>query len=128
MPRTCLPIDLPSRLVIVTYPDPAVEQHGFGPDSEYLECWLGIVGPSVAWMWKKLSRLATEHEPDAVTIETTDLLLSIGLGEGLRRNNPGARTVARMISFGLAKRGGRDGSVLAEVVPEIVEVRRWSPA
>lgn len=113
MHGTCPLIDLPSRLVIVTYPDPVVERYGFGLDSEYLECWLGIVGPSVAWMWKKLCRIATEHEPEAVTIDTADLLLSIGLGEGMRRNSPGARTVTRMVSFDLAKRCGREGGVLA---------------
>lgn len=129
---TCRLIDLPSRLVIVAYPDPVVERYGYGPDSEYLECWLQIVGPSVAWMWKKLSRLAAEHEPDSVTVETADLLMSIGLGEGVRRNSAGARTVARMVGFDLAKRGGRDGSVLAvrRALPRLCEhqVRHLAPS
>lgn len=132
MQRTCPLIDLPSRLVIVAFPDPVVERYGYGPDSEYLECWLQIVGPSVAWMWKKLSRFAAEHEPDSATVETSDLLMSIGLGEGLRRNSPGARTVTRMVNFDLAKQAGRDGSVLAvrRALPRLCEhqVRRLAPS
>ena len=128
----CPLIDLPSQLVIVAYPDPVVERYGYGPDSEYLECWLQIVGPSVAWMWKKLSRLSAGDEPHPVTVETADLLMSIGLGEGMRRNSAGARTVARMVSFDLAKRAGRDGSVLAvrRALPRLCEhqVRRLAPS
>lgn len=125
-------IGLTTELTIVAYPDPVVDSYGFGPDSEYLECWLGTVGPSVAWMWKKLSRLAVEHEPDAVMVDTADLLTSIGLGQGLRRNGPGGRTVARMVAFDLAKQGGRDGSVLAvrRALPRLSErqVRRLAPS
>lgn len=132
MHGTCQLIDLPTQLVVIAYHDPAVERDGFGQDSEYLECWLGVVGPSVAWMWKKLSRLAIEHEAEAVMIETADLLTSIGLGRGLRRNSPGARTVARMVAFDLAKQGGRDGSVLAvrRALPRLGEhrVRRLAPS
>lgn len=132
MQATCPLIDLPTQLVVIAYDDPAVERDGFGQDSEYLECWLGIVGPSVAWMWKKLARLTVEHEPEAVTIDTADMLTSIGLGQGLRRNSLGARTVARMVAFDLAKRGGSDGSVLAvrRALPRLGEhrVRRLAPS
>ncbi len=133
MHAPCPLIDLPSRLVIVAYADQVVERHGFGPDSEYIEqCWLGIVGPSVTWTWKKLARIAAEHDTEAVTIDTIDLLGSIGLGHGLRRNSPGARTVTRMVSFDLAKRAGPDGGVLAvrRALPRLCEhqVRRLAPS
>ncbi len=46
-------------------------------------------------------------------VDTTDLMLSVGLGESLARNGIGARTVTRLTAFDLAQRAGRDGGVLA---------------
>jgi hypothetical protein len=120
----CPPAELPAELVVVAYEDPVIERLGFGPDDPYIEqCWVAIVGPSASWMWRRLARVATKTGIVPAVVNTTDLLLSIGLGEGLRKNSLGARTVARLVAFDLAKQGGRDGSVLAvrRALPQLCE-------
>ena len=108
------PMALPAEPAVVAYEDPLIERLGHGPDSPYIEnCWLAITGPSATWMWRRLARLATEAETSPVMVDTTDLMLSVGLGESLARNSMGARTVTRMAAFDLAQRAGRDGGVLA---------------
>lgn len=105
---------LPVELAVIAYEDPLIERLGHGPDSPYVEnCWLPITGPSATWMWRRLARLATEAQGSSVMVDTTDLMLSVGLGESLARNSMGARTVTRLTAFGLAERAGRDGGVLA---------------
>jgi hypothetical protein len=109
-----VPMALPAELTVVAYEDPLIERLGHGPDSPYIEqCWLAITGPSATWMWRRLARLATEAQTSPVVVDTTDLMLSVGLGESLARNSIGARTVTRMTAFDLAQRAGRDGGVLA---------------
>jgi hypothetical protein len=108
------PMALPVELAVVAYEDPLIERLGHGPDSPYIEqCWLAITGPSATWMWRRLARLATEAQTSPVMVDTTDLMLSVGLGESLARNSMGARTVTRLTAFDLAQRAGRDGGVLA---------------
>jgi hypothetical protein len=46
-------------------------------------------------------------------IDTTDLLRSVGLGDNLGHSGLGARAMARVIQFDLARQTGRDGGVLA---------------
>jgi hypothetical protein len=109
-----VPTALPAELAVVAYEDALIERLGHGPDSPYIEqCWLAITGPSATWMWRRLARLATEAQTSPVVVDTTDLMLSVGLGESLARNSIGARTVTRMTAFDLAQRAGRDGGVLA---------------
>lgn len=118
------PMALPDELAVVAYEDPLIERLGHGPDSPYIEnCWLPITGPSATWMWKRLARLATDAPTSPVMVDTTDLILSVGLGESLARNSIGARTVTRMTAFGLAERAGRDGGVLAvrRALPRLTE-------
>ena len=108
------PMALPAELAVVAYEDPLIERLGHGADSPYIEnCWLAITGPSATWMWRRVARLATEAATSPVMVDTTDLMLSVGLGESLARNSMGARTVTRMTAFDLAQRAGRDGGVLA---------------
>ena len=124
MHTSCPLAELPAELAVVAYEDPVIEQLGFGPDDPYIEqCWVTIVGPSTSWMWRRLARVAIQTGTVPAVVDTTDLLLSIGLGEGLRKNSPGARTVARLVAFDLAKRGGGDGGVLAvrRALPRLCE-------
>lgn len=108
------PMALPVELAVVAYEDPLIERLGHGPDSPYIEnCWLPITGPSATWMWRRLARVAIEAQGSPVMVDTTDLILSVGLGESLARNSMGARTVTRLTAFDLAQRAGVDGSVLA---------------
>jgi hypothetical protein len=108
------PVQLPAELTVVAYPDAVVEAHGFGPDHPYIEAAVvPVVGPSATLMWKRLGRLVIESAPRPVTLDTADLLACLGLSTGLARNGTGARTVARMVCFDLARRAGRDGTILA---------------
>ena len=98
-------LETPIVLKVVPWPDPVVEAYGHKPGSPYVEAtWLGILGPSTTLCWQRLSRLATARPETAV--DTTDLAVSLGLGESLARNAPISRTLGRMVDFGAAQRFG----------------------
>lgn len=66
---------------------------------------------------------------DPVVVDTTELIVSVGLGESLARSGIGARTVARLTAFDLAQRGGCDGGVLAvrSALPRLDSLRAPGP-
>ena len=108
------PIEAPATLTVIRYPDPATEAHGYGPEHAYPELVLcSIVGPSSLLLWRRLARVARHADATPVSVDTLDLLASIGLGAHLGKNSPGARTIARMVSFDLARQAGRAGELLA---------------
>jgi hypothetical protein len=108
------PRALAPELAIVAFPDPVIEQFVHGPDSPYIEeCWLGITGPSATLIWRRIARVALEAGPAPMIIDTTDLLRSVGLGDSLSHSGLGARAMARVIQFDLARQAGRDGGVMA---------------
>jgi hypothetical protein len=72
-----------------------------------LDCWTPIVGPSTVLLWRRLALLALAAGSGYVVIETADLFASLGLGAGMSKNAIGPRTIARMVSFGLANCQGR---------------------
>ncbi len=111
-------LDTPSTLTVVPWPDPIVEAHGHRPGSPYVEaCWLeGVLGPSTTLCWQRLSRLANSRP--ATAIDSTDLAVSLGLGEGLGRNAPISRTLNRMAAFGAAVRSG-DTLAVRRALPDI---------
>lgn len=94
----------PPRLGVVPWPDPALERYGHRPGSPYVEAvWVGVLGPSATWAWQRLARVAAAH-PGA-SIDTVDLAVSLGLGEGLGPNATISRTLRRLVIFGLAQQG-----------------------
>ncbi len=98
-------IPTPPRLTVTAWTDPAVEACGHRPGSPYIEAvWLGILGPSTTWAWQRLARLAAVRP--ATVIDTADLAVSLGLGEGLAQNAPISRTLCRMVAFHAAERHG----------------------
>ena len=108
------PRSLAPELAIVAFSDPVIDRIGHGPDSPYIEeCWLAITGPSSTMLWRRMARVALEAGPTPLVIETTDLLASVGLGESLARSGMGARAMARVAQFDLARPTGRDDAVLA---------------
>ncbi len=108
------PVEVPAELIVVAYPDEVVEAHGFGPDDPYIdECVVAIIGPSATLMWRRLARLVIAAGDESVSVDIPDLFACLGLSEHLGKNSAGARTVARIISFGLAYPAGRSGQVLA---------------
>ena len=108
------PIEAPATLTVIRYPDPATEANGYGPEHAYPEMVLcSIVGPSSLLLWRRLARVARHADATPVSVDTADLLASIGLGANLGKNSPGARTIARMVSFDMARQAGRGGELLA---------------
>lgn len=97
--------ETPERLTVVAWRDPLVETRGHRPGSPYVELvWLGTLGPSTTLCWQRLSRLAATGP--GTEVDTADLSRSLGLGDGLGRNAPVSRTLARMVAFGAASRTG----------------------
>lgn len=95
----------PEQLTVIGWRDPIVEARGHRPGSPYIECvWLGVIGPSTTLAWQRLARLAVANPGGQV--ESVDLARSLGLGDGLSRNAPISRTLARMVAFGAAARTG----------------------
>jgi hypothetical protein len=108
------PAALPAALTVIAYPDATVEAHGYGPDHPYIEgAIVSVVGPSATLLWKRLACHVVDAAGVPVTFDTIDLLACVGLGPGLAKNSIGARTVARMAAFDMARRAGRDGDLLA---------------
>jgi hypothetical protein len=90
--------------------DPVVEAHGFGPLSQYVEvCWLPTLGPTSTLAYRRLGCWA-EAQPEGSEIDDVDLAVSLGLGEGLGRNSLIARSLGRLVRFGVAR---WDGEALA---------------
>jgi hypothetical protein len=106
--------NFPAQFTVIAYPDSIVEEFGYGPEAAYIEyCWLPIIGPSGAWLWRRLARTAIEAGATPVQVDAVDLFVGIGLGEGLLRHSTGPRTISRLVAFDFARRAGRDGELLA---------------
>ena len=103
MNRTQTNQPTPPRLTIVAWSDTGIEAHGHRPGSPYVEgVWLGILGPSATWAWTRLARLASTRP--GVTIDSTDLASSLGLGESLGASAAISRTLGRLVAFDVAQR------------------------
>lgn len=97
------PEGLPPELVVMPYEDDIVETLGFKPTSMYVEmCWLPVLGPTASWLYRRLGSWAT-FNPEGTTVDTTDLSVSLGLGEGLGKNSMIARAVDRLVHFDAAR-------------------------
>jgi hypothetical protein len=90
-------------LRVVAWEDHAVERHGFSPMSEYVElCYLPVLGPTSTFLYRRLGTWAA-LEPEGFTVDLVDLSLSVGIGSGLGRNSPFARSLGRLASFHVAE-------------------------
>lgn len=108
------PAPLPHQITVIAYPDSLVEAHGYGPDHPYiLECILPVIGPSTTLLWMRLAQAVLDASTNPVVFDVADLVACLGLGDGLAKNSPAARTVARMVGYDLARQAGRYGTLLA---------------
>ena len=97
-----LPGCTPAALTVSAWVDPLVEKQGFGPASGYVEvCWLGVLGPSCTWAYRRLAMPLLAHEE--YELDVIDLAVSLGLGEGVGRNAPISRALARLDRFGVVQ-------------------------
>jgi hypothetical protein len=104
------PSPQPPKITVRALADPVVDELGFAPTSRYVEvCWLGILGPTATWAYRRLGSLAEVH-PEGTSIDLADLALSLGLGQGTGKNSMVARALGRLVSFNVAR---WEGEVLA---------------
>lgn len=108
---------LPASFVVQAWWDPKVAAEGFDPRGAYVErFWLGVVGPSVVFLLRRLSRGLEEH-PNGFRVSTSDTARAIGLGSGTGRQSPIARTIERACLF----------KVMRRPEPDRLEVRTHLP-
>ncbi len=92
----------PEQFLVRRWADPLVEAHGFPVNSLYTETvLLPILGPSATLCLRRLGAWAS-ISPDGMPVNATQLAGDLGLGDGLGRNSPIARTLNRLCQFDLA--------------------------
>ena len=102
-------------LPVRTWSDPVVEAHGYPVDSRYVETfWLPILGPSATWALRRLARIGATND---MTISVTELARALGLGNGTGRTSMIARTLSRLVMFGMARWDGQALAVRQAVAP-----------
>lgn len=126
----------PERFVVRRWVDPVVETLGFPVKSIYTETvLLPILGPSTTFCLRRLGSWAVAN-PRGVEVDTRRLARDLGLGDGLSRNSPMARTLGRLCQFDMARWAGGELVVRAVVAPvpehqlrrlspELVAVHQW---
>jgi len=93
-------------LRIVPWVDPVADPHGVDPCSRYVELyWLGIIGPSTAWLLRRLN-YGLEVHGDGFDLHLPETARSLGLGDKMGKNAPFRRALARLITFELARAQG----------------------
>lgn len=106
MPSRFVIAEVPNTLTIEAWTDPAIDASGHRPGSAYIEAvWLGSLGPTATFAWMRLARVAAATP--GVVVDTTDLAVSLGLGESLSRSGALARSIGRLIAFDAAYLGRR---------------------
>lgn len=116
--------DLPSpgeaaTVTIKPWNDPMLADRGVDPRGDYVErFWLGVVGPSVVFLVRRLARGLEEH-PGGFTVSLPDTARAIGLSPGLSRNAPISKTIERACMFGLMRRDGVDGLEVRTQLPPL---------
>lgn len=89
-------------LTIVVWHDAVVENFGHAPRSVYVETyWLPILGPSATWAMRRLTPWL-DATPDGYDLALSDFGRELGLGAGTGRNAAVVRTLARLVTFGMA--------------------------
>src|ERR1700676_4996453 len=96
--------ELPDQLAVIAYDDPVIEAHGYRPDHPVtLWGYAPILGPSAIILYLHLGAIV-EASTGPITVDTAELMAGIGIGRGLARNSPAAKTVARLAHFAVIPR------------------------
>jgi hypothetical protein len=104
-------------LTIVVWHDAVVENFGHAPRSVYVETyWLPILGPSATWAMRRLTAWL-DATPDGYDLSLSDFGRELGLGAGTGRNAAVVRTLARLVTFGLATPRGDEFAVRVMLAP-----------
>jgi hypothetical protein len=103
---------------IVPLSDSVVEAAGHDPRSAYTELfWLPILGPSTCWTLRRIAA-GFDVNPDGFDLALGRLGGELGLGNGVTRNGPAARTVNRMVEFDMARIVG-DALAVRKALPPL---------
>ena len=103
MPAFTTNIQLADTVFIRPWVDDVIDSLGFDPRSTYAETfWLGILGPSTAWLMRRMVAGLEEH-PEGYEMRLAETARSLGLGERGGRHSPFLRAVTRTIQFELAR-------------------------
>lgn len=110
---------VPRLLVVRPWFDPALASRGFEPRSEYVErFWLGVVGPSVVLLLRRLARGLEEH-PRGFAVDADETARAIGLGTGTGRNAPLQRSLDRACRFSTMRRSTDGGFEVRTHLPRL---------
>jgi hypothetical protein len=106
-------------LRIVPWIDPVADPHGVHPCSRYVELyWLGVIGPSTAWLLRRLS-YGLEVQRDGFDIDLAETARCLGLGERMGKNSPFRRALQRLCTFELARPHGPGSLAVRTRVPPL---------
>lgn len=98
-----------STTVVRPWFDPDLALRGVDPRSSYVEqFWLGVAGPSVVLLVRRLARGLQLH-PAGFSMDLSETARALGLGAGTSRNSAIVRTIDRAAMFGMLRRNGPDG-------------------
>ena len=119
-PRLTLPPSAEAAaLRIVPWVDPVADPHGVHPCSRYVELyWLAVIGPSTAWLLRRLS-YGLEVHPDGFDLDLTETARSLGLGDRMGKNSPFRRALQRLATFELARPHGPGGLAVRTRIPPL---------
>lgn len=107
---------LPPQLEVVALEDQVVERVGFSPLSSYVETvWLPVLGPTSTLLYRRLGTWVGQQSD--LTVDTIDLAVSLGVGQGIARNSPLARAVHRLVQYGAAEWGMEELAVRRALPP-----------
>ncbi|HET7486556.1 MAG TPA: hypothetical protein VFJ85_01410 [Acidimicrobiales bacterium] len=81
-------------------------------------CWLGVLGPTSTFAYRRLGLLAAATAPGAaVPVDLVDLAVGLGLGTGTGRNSLLSRALHRLTRFGAAEWRGDALAVRRALAP-----------
>ena len=104
-------------LPVALFDDPIVEALGYEPESDYVETyWLPVIGPTALWALRRLTRWL-EAAPEGYPLAFAPFARELGLGDGVGRSSPVVRSLARLVSFGLADINGGQLMVRRKLPP-----------
>jgi hypothetical protein len=105
-------------LPVAPFDDPIVEALGYDPESDYAETyWLPVIGPTALWALRRLTRWL-DASPDGYPLALAPFARELGLGDGVGRSSPVVRSLARLVTFGLAEIRG-DQLMVRRIVPPL---------
>jgi len=94
-----------------------IDRHGFDPRSSYVEMfWLCILGPTSTWLIRRLVA-GLDDRPLGYAVDVHDLASSLGLGYQGGRHAPIARSLARLVTFEVARPMGEEFQVRRKLPP-----------